>query len=452
MVIVDSQSDYDNIRQKLVSSELLIFPIFINEFMHPALKSISLLWVHIIDLKEDYILTFDHSELIFDSSSFIIKDISYNNKKRKYIFNYKDINNRFNITNAIDLEVIQYLDSGTKLLLPENKLFGVFKDLYPKYKRINNLIPLVKWIEYFDIIKPILLNLIFMVSKEDRACDYYSNIILYGLSEIEKNGLCVKTERLMKSIDTSINVDLDSELIYSQYNIFTTTGRPSNRFNTINFAALSKDSGVRNIFKSRFEKGAMLEFDFESYHLRILGFLVNYKFPDKIAVHEYLGRKYFNKDILTESEYDESKQISFRQLYGGIQPEYVHIEFLKRVNDYAVELWDIWNRNGYIVSPISGRRLYKKNFPRLSAQKLLNYFIQCLETEINLKKICLINDFLKQYETKMILYTYDSVLFDFSFNDSKKCFSGIREILEGGGFVTKAKAGPDYGSLEIINK
>ena len=34
-------------------------------------------------------------------------------------------------------------------------------------------------------------------------------------------------------------------MFYSEYNLFTSTGRPSNRFGGINFAALNKKDGSR---------------------------------------------------------------------------------------------------------------------------------------------------------------------------------------------------------------
>ena len=55
---------------------------------------------------------------------------------------------------------------------------------------------------------------------------------------------------------------------YTQYNLFTSTGRPSNTFNGINYAALNKEDGSRNRFISRFENGMLVEFDFDAYLLQ----------------------------------------------------------------------------------------------------------------------------------------------------------------------------------------
>ena len=298
-----------------------------------------------------------------------------------------------------------------------------------------------------------MLNVISQYNPLDTAYKYYNETVIPSISILESNALKVNLDDIPKNVIKVINTNKELGLMYSQYNIFTTTGRPSNRFNTINFAALNKESGIRKMFISRFEKGGLLEFDFESYHLRIIANLIDYKLPAESA-HEYFGKLYFNKPELTESEYEESKQINFRQLYGGILPEYEHIDFFRKTKDYINILWDSWKNKGYIESPISGRRLYKKNFPPLNAQKLFNYLIQLLETEINFKKIFEINQYLEdnQCSTKMVLYTYDSFLFDFDFSDGKKCINGIKKILQKDNFVVRKYVGSNYHEMAEINK
>ena len=47
-------------------------------------------------------------------------------------------------------------------------------------------------------------------------------------------------------------------LVYSEYNPYTTTGRPSNRFGGTNFAALNKTDGSREKYISRFDGGMLV--------------------------------------------------------------------------------------------------------------------------------------------------------------------------------------------------
>lgn len=61
----------------------------------------------------------------------------------------------------------------------------------------------------------------------------------------------------------------------------------------------------------------------------------------------------------------------------------------------------------------------------MKPQKLLNYVLQNLETATNVRILWEIFKILKGRNTKLVLYTYDSFLFDF--DDSEREI--IREIL-----------------------
>ena len=114
--------------------------------------------------------------------------------------------------------------------------------------------------------------------------------------------------------------------VYSQYHYHTTTGRPSNAFRGFNFAAMNKEDGTRAAFHSRFERGALVEMDFDSYHVRLIAKMIGYDLPTS-SIHDYLGRFYFGVDELTDEQRDESKSITFRLLYGGIDREFLSIPF-----------------------------------------------------------------------------------------------------------------------------
>ena len=67
----------------------------------------------------------------------------------------------------------------------------------------------------------------------------------------------------------------------TQYNLYTPTTRPSNRYNNINFLALNKKDGDRNDYVSRYgSEGAIAMIDYESYHLRLFANHINYDLPN----------------------------------------------------------------------------------------------------------------------------------------------------------------------------
>jgi hypothetical protein len=81
--------------------------------------------------------------------------------------------------------------------------------------------------------------------------------------------------------------------IYTQYNLYNFTSRPTNSFNGINFAALNKDNGSREAFIP--QNDILFEFDYEAYHPRILAKLIGYEF-EEASVHTHLGKMYFKTE------------------------------------------------------------------------------------------------------------------------------------------------------------
>ena len=51
----------------------------------------------------------------------------------------------------------------------------------------------------------------------------------------------------------------------------------------------------------------------------------------------------------------------------------------------------------------------------------------------------------------MILYTYDSVLFDVEFSEAKQLLPQIKAILQQGGFPVKTKVGDIYNKMKTIS-
>jgi hypothetical protein len=60
--------------------------------------------------------------------------------------------------------------------------------------------------------------------------------------------------------------------------------------------------------------------------------------------------------------------------------------------------------------------------------------------------------YLEVKETKMILYTYYSFLFDLDRTEGLKTVLEIKKILQGGLFPVKTKAGLNYNSMKDISE
>jgi hypothetical protein len=64
-----------------------------------------------------------------------------------------------------------------------------------------------------------------------------------------------------------------------------------------------------------------------------------------------------------------------------------------------------------------------------------------------------INALLAPYDTKLILYTYDSLLFDFAVKDGKQLILDIKKTMSSDKFPVKIKAGKTMHDLQnMTNK
>ena len=78
----------------------------------------------------------------------------------------------------------------------------------------------------------------------------------------EKNGIKVSND-ICDIFDIRVKKHISNGKLYSQYNLWTTTGRPSNSFGNVNFAALPPEK--RKAIVS--ENDYLVEFDFDACFL-----------------------------------------------------------------------------------------------------------------------------------------------------------------------------------------
>lgn len=321
-------------------------------------------------------------------------------------------------------------------------VFAAFRKFYKDYEDWVKFIPLSKCEEISQTIVADILKIPEITTIDD-VSRFYLDIVYPGVTEIETTGIHIKT----REFNRVFNKEYTGDFTYCYYNLHTTTGRPSNTFNNINYSALNKRDGSRDVFTSRFgENGRLLELDLDAYHLRLIGQILDYNLPDQ-SVHDYFGKKYFESENLTEEEYQKSKAISFRLLYGGLTDEFSHIEFFQRVEDFKDAMWRKFLKVGYIKSPLSGKTLRKETFPNMTGSKLFNYLLQTIETEYSMIFIQEIHKLLKLKASKLILYTYDSFLIDFNLQDGRELILKLVHLLKN----SKLKVGTTYHNLHPFN-
>jgi hypothetical protein len=255
------------------------------------------------------------------------------------------------------------------------------------------------------------------------------------LSDIERYGVRVDGEKFLDRYPQATK-HLKNNTLYTEYNPYTITSRPSNRFGGINFSALNKKDGTREVFIPK-EGHIFLQMDYDAYHPRIIGKMVHYSLPNT-SVHQWLADQY-------GVPYDESKGITFQLLYGGIPEEFDSIPYYKKVREYIEKLWENSQSKGYVST--LHRNIPLSSIEDANPQKIFNYLLQAAETELNMDTMKRVLEFIKQTEIELTLYTYDSFLFSYPLDTPKEHALKLKELIEMGGFPIKASWGTDYSKL-----
>jgi len=410
-----------------------VIPIFKEPFLHPLHENngLSALWCQPESAEEPFFIIQKHPD-----SDKILEDYKWLDDELIITPDKKLLNHFYEFKSVVDKNFIWWNETGKPFEKHiTNNAIDFLSNKFYNVKKLNEIIPLSKHNEYCsDIYKG-------MARAYTGENDDYMNDVVKAFTSIEKNGIKVSDD-ICDIFDIRVKKHISNGKLYSQYNLWTTTGRPSNSFGSVNFAALPPEK--RKGFVA--ENDYLVEFDFDAYHLRLIADLVGYHTFGEESVHEHLAKWY-------ECSYEESKQKTFKLLYGGIDKETrKKVPFFDLTHNYINKKWNEINTHNLVSTDIYRRKLLFKNYEDLNRNKVFNYLIQALETESNIKKILLIQDYLLKKKTKLVLYGYDSFLFDFSQQDGVETLKDIKSILEEGKHFTKSKMGLNYGEMRDITK
>lgn len=411
-----------------------------NDHYHPSLTDVSLVYIKPTRSRMGFILSVNHTEsfslpaeeiwkLINDKvSKILVKD----GKRAMYYPLSKE--------KLICLKTAAYLNETEypKDASYDTAAHNFFYSKYPYNPGINAIIPISKHYEKYELF---FRNVNYdQKLTESKYFKFYNNMGNRVFYEIEKTGLTVdkvsfSDNHKLKHADYS----LYNDKIYTWYNLFTQTGRPSNTFNGLNFSGLPKHDNSREFIIPT--NDCLVEFDYVSYHPNILCEWVDYSFEDS-DIHNHLGKQYFNKSVLTDEEYTKSKNITFRTLYTGVK-KFDNL-FFDKVDVLKAKYWKQYIKEGKIPAIISGRPLSNIQ----NDVQLLPYLLQNYETERNILILNELFSFLENKKSTIVLYNYDSLLIDFSKEDGKETLNIIQQILEQDGYLTTCKMGKNYKELQ----
>jgi hypothetical protein len=416
-----------------------------NDNCHPKLADISLIYIKPFRSRMGFMLCLDHTEafsLPKEAVEAFISDKLGNiyaiDGKRMRYFTKRD-------SALYCLKMAKYLSTGE--IIDESKFnttaHNFFCQKYEYRPDINKIIPIAKHFEKYEKLAASI--------KIDQAWFKPKYYKLYGdvaprlFNSIESDGISIDNVVFISHYTPKgALMSVKSDKTYTQYNLYTATGRPSNAFNGINYGAMNKTDGSRKAFV--YSNDRLVEFDYSSYHIRILAYLIGYKFEDE-DIHTHLAKYYFDTNDITREQYEESKGLTFKLLYtDSVTEEIKDIPFFAKVKEFKDYLWNLYKKQGYIESFLSKRPIIGIT----SKTQVLPFILQNYETERNILVLNDIFKYLCNKKTKLVLYNYDSFLFDYSKEDGKQALCDIQMILEQDGYKTSCKYGQNYQEMKNL--
>lgn len=441
---VETDQDFEQLKQTIASGDSFWIPMYSDPYRHYMQNDISFIYIYSISEQRDYIVSFRHTDCI----SLQIERLTELQSSHDIFVLAKKRFCNFYSNRCIDADLVAWWQTHRPLPLDDTNTSAheSWNRWWYNETNTHDWLPITKHIERCQSMRDQFMQ--FYPFEKTAEFEQYETLTIDNLFAIESNGLCIDVNVFNEKFKTDA---LNNHITFTEYNPYTITGRPSNKHSGVNYAALNKDDGSRSAFISRFDRGILLEMDFDAFHVRLIADMIDYKLPAG-SVHTYFGKQYFDTNTLTDQQYEESKQITFRLLYGGIDNDFAQIPFFGKVRSYIQNTWNEFKANGVVYTPLMKRPMYNKHLPDMNPNKLFNYILQASETEHNMLVINNVHDVLRDYKTELALYTYDSLLFDFNLTDGGSLVTKLVDtISSNGAFPVKIKGGRDYHNMASLN-
>jgi len=426
----------DQLQQLNLFEDCFIKFIPKNNNFHPALTSLSLIYIRPINGKKGYVLCLDHNESFSLDQSEVFGWL-VNNTNKLWVIDKKEAMYWFPHPNKLfDVYLLEFINLSEAL--SSSPCIDYYYTNHINLANVNCLIPISKHYEECEAIFKASLPIIQKYTLTNTQFQFQNFRTTEVFYQIEKNGIKLDKDCFINYYKGKLQhpeFNLSKSRIYSQYNLYNTTSRPSNTYNSINFAALNKDDGERNCYKPENDK--FIEIDFQGYHPRLIGEMIGFEFPKDRNTYELLG------ELLDVSQ-QEAKELTFKQLYGGVWSEYQNKPFFKNVVAYVDDLWDTLQYGGTITT--ENKIFIRDDLDKMTPHKLLNYVVQSKETSTNVQLLERVFNYLKDKKTKLVLYTYDAFLFDYNKEDNN-IIQELINILE---YPVSIKQGTSYHGLTKI--
>ena len=394
-----------------------------NDTIHPVLNHVSLVYIRPIEASKGFMVCVTHSESLNALNTRV-----------------NELVDKFEVLYCRDKkEILHYFPNKTlyditppphTYIRPTTQTHDLYYSKYKDNHELNLIIPIVKHYELCEtIFRDLKANINIEKTKYD---EFFNSRVSMVFNAIERNGVRIHNKTFEEYFHP-----VDGEYVYTQFNLKTTTTRPSNKFKNVNYAALNKENGCRKSFIPR--NNRFVEIDISAYHPSLAARLTNYEFATN-DIHSHFATLY-------NVDYKKSKELTFKQLYGGVFESYKKLEFFQGIEKYVGDNWKKFQSDGFIECPVSGYRYEKEKLQNMNPQKLFNYVLQNLETSMNVRILWDMFCILRNCKTKLVLYTYDSFLFDLD-DSEENMLEEIRNVFKKYQLNIKEIEGYDYNFSE----
>jgi len=376
-----------------------------NDTIHPVLNHVSLVYIRPLEATKGFMVCITHSESLNALNTGIDKLLE--KFKILYCRDKKEILHYFPNKTLYDITPPPHT-----YIRPTTQTHDLYYREHKDNLELNLIIPIVKHYELCEtIFRDLKANINIEKTKYD---EFFNSRVSMVFNAIERNGVRIHNETFEEYFHP-----VDGEYVYTQFNLKTTTTRPSNKFKNVNYAALNKENGCRKSFIPR--NNRLVEIDISAYHPSLAARLINYEFATN-DIHSHFATLY-------NVDYKKSKELTFKQLYGGVFESYKKLEFFQGIEKYVGDNWKKFQSDGFIECPVSGYRYEKEKLQNMNPQKLFNYVLQNLETSMNVRILWDMFCILRNCKTKLVLYTYDSFLFDLD-DSEENMLEEIRNVFK----------------------
>lgn len=435
MEIIETNEQFEDFLAHYTSKDkAFVDAVPTNQHLHPRRSGVS--FVVVRSGEREALFPISHNDANEINPKKLLK---LNTGVRKFAYDKKRVLHLVPFQNLVDCKLIFWFKHNR----PPSFDFGS-----PPFEQKNIYRPIMRLAERsqnrIDRCEEILNRSGDLVEK--RPFRKYNKTVTESLFRVERNGMYADSEAFSEIFGKDLT-DSDG-LSHSNYNVYTQTGRPSNAYKGVNYAALEQKE--REVFESRFDGGKLLSVDYDAFHLRIVSSIMGYDAPEG-SFHEHLAKLYFGEDI-DEEDYKEAKKFTFQFIYNprGIPDELLQLEFFQGVKDLTEKVWEAYKEYGVIQTGKYHRQISGSKIDNFNPAKAFNYLLQATETEIICGQMSRLLDYLSGKNSCIALYLYDSVLIDYDPSDEAE-IEKIKSIMETGDLTVDLEMGDRFSNLEEIH-